>query len=153
MNLSKFKFNFFFIPDFLFFISYLFLLDLTGSKKFWNHFAGVFRLSIKTDFVTDSPRMWTFDPENLQEIASFHCLLRFKTVRKPGRPTPQKHGFPHFFYFISCTPRVTSRQIGVFPAACPPWWPSDMQKVVLRRHQNRQKVDFFLNFYYLFLSD
>ena len=57
--------------------------------------------------------MWTFDPENLQEIDSFHCLLRFKTVRKPGRPTPQKHGFPHFFLFFYCTPRVTFRQIGV----------------------------------------
>jgi len=55
---------------------------------------------IKTDFVTDSPRMWTFDHENLQEIASFHCLLTFKTVRKPRETNTSKTWFSTFFLFF-----------------------------------------------------
>ena len=43
----------------------------------------------------------------------FTVYLDLKQSENLGRPTPQKHGFPHFFYFFSCTPRVTFRQIGV----------------------------------------
>jgi hypothetical protein len=69
----------------------------------------------KTDFVTDSPRMWTFDPENLQEIASFHCLLTIETVRKPRETNTSKTWFSTFFlfFFLQVTLRVTFRQIGV----------------------------------------
>ncbi len=58
-----------------------------------------------------------------------------------------------FIFFLARLEWLATKLVcaRLFPAACPPRWPSDM--VVLRRQQNRQKVDFFLNFYYLFLSD
>jgi hypothetical protein len=86
-------------------------------------------ITFKTDFVTYSPRMWTFDPENLQEIASFHCLLTIETVRKPRETNTSKTWFSTFFLFFSCTPRVTCRHIGVCsPFSC------RLSATVTRRH-------------------
>ena len=69
-------------------------------------------------------QMWTFDPENLQEIASFKTR---KTVRKPGKPretNTSKTWFATFFlfFFFARLEYLAAKLVcaRLVPAACPP---------------------------------
>jgi hypothetical protein len=77
----------------------------------WNHF--ISRTFLKPISPQTHPGCGHLTLKTSRKSLPFTVYLYLKQSENLGRPTPQKHGFPHFFYFFSCTPRATCRQIGV----------------------------------------